>query len=176
MPTAVQRPWTQQLDHPAGAGADVEQPSERPAVERGDHGCLDLALGDMERAEAVPALGVGSKIAGSHRVTLGAHRSKARRIGVAARLPGVERRQHGCRDGCVTQPHENPRALLEAADEADLRQDADVAGYPGLALLENVGKLSDRQFHAANEQQDADPGRISKRAEDVERSGHGRII
>src|SRR3546814_5861000 len=41
----------EQLDHTAGAGADVDEPADRPVSESAGDRRLDLALGDVERSE-----------------------------------------------------------------------------------------------------------------------------
>ena len=54
MPIACWRRAAEQLDHPAGAGADVDQPAERLVAERAADRLLDLAFGDVKRADLVP--------------------------------------------------------------------------------------------------------------------------
>ena len=51
----------EQLDHPAGAGADIDQPAERSLAERAVDRALDFAFGDMERADLVPHFGMAAK-------------------------------------------------------------------------------------------------------------------
>ena len=76
----------EQLDHPAGAGADVDQAAERPFAKRAVDRPLDLALGDMERADLVPHLGMAGEIAVGGLGALGADGFGARRVGGEQRL------------------------------------------------------------------------------------------
>ena len=75
------RARAEQFDHPPGAGADVDQPPERPLAERPVDRPLDLAFGDMERADLVPHLGMAGEIAVRGLGALGADRFDPRRIG-----------------------------------------------------------------------------------------------
>ena len=75
------RARAEQLDHPPGAGADIDQPAERPVAERPVDRPLDLAFGDVERADLVPHLGVGGEIAGGGLGALGADGFGPRRVG-----------------------------------------------------------------------------------------------
>ena len=50
----LRRARAEQLDHPSGAGADIDQPAERALAQRAVDRALDLAFGDVERADLVP--------------------------------------------------------------------------------------------------------------------------
>ena len=52
----------EQLEHAAGAGAEVDEQLERSRAQRLGHGRLDLGLGDMQGADAVPVAGVGLEV------------------------------------------------------------------------------------------------------------------
>ena len=55
MPIACAGARAEQLDHPPGAGADVDQPAERRVLpKRALDRPLDLAFGDVERADRIP--------------------------------------------------------------------------------------------------------------------------
>ena len=87
------RARAEQLDHPAGAGADVDQPAERSLAERSVDRALDLAFGDMERADLVPDLGMGGEIAVGGFGALGADRLGPRGIGGEQRVGRRRRAQ-----------------------------------------------------------------------------------
>ena len=86
MPIAWLARGPEQLDHPAGAGADVDQPAERTAAERAVDRPLDLALRDVERADLVPHLGVAGEIAVGRFGALGADGFGTRGVGGEQRL------------------------------------------------------------------------------------------
>ena len=77
----------EQFDHPPGAGADVDQAADRRVRRaRGGDRRLDLALGDVERAQRVPLAGMAGEIALGGGGAVGAHRGEPGGIG---RDPGI---------------------------------------------------------------------------------------
>ena len=62
-PYCLFRTRAKQFDHPAGAGANVHQPSKRRAAKRTINRLLNFALRDVERADLIPNLGMACKIA-----------------------------------------------------------------------------------------------------------------
>ena len=80
MPIAAVGLRREQFDHPPRAGADIDQPSDRAVGQRAVDGPLDLALGDVERANHVPHLGMAGEIAGGRFGAVGAHRLQPGRI------------------------------------------------------------------------------------------------
>ena len=85
----------EQLDHPAGAGADVDEAAEDAVAERPVDRPLDLALGDVQRADLVPDLGVAGEIAVGGLGALGADRLGPRGVGCeqGAESPDPPRRR-----------------------------------------------------------------------------------
>ena len=71
----------EQLDHPAGAGADVDEPAEMALAERPVDRPLDLALGDVQRADLVPNLGMTGEITVGSLGALAADRFGSRGVG-----------------------------------------------------------------------------------------------
>ena len=55
------------LEHPPGAGADVEEIVNRPAAEQMEERCFDLGLGNVEPANLIPAEGVDAEVLGRRR-------------------------------------------------------------------------------------------------------------
>ena len=93
----------QNLQHAAGAGADVEKIAGIGGGDDLDEGRLDLALIDVERADAVPLVGIFAEIgarefgalpldrvraAADRGRSSGRHRRRRRPAGGQARLPG----------------------------------------------------------------------------------------
>jgi hypothetical protein len=121
----------EQLDHPAGAGADVDQGPQAVSVQRPADGALDLGLRDMERADRVPHVRLRGEVAGGGLGPVGAHGVEARRILVEDRAalrigPGFDQRQKRlCAPG-VCNSEEHPAAFLAAVDDPGIGEDADV--------------------------------------------------
>ncbi len=172
----------EQLDHAAGAGADVDQPAEAPAAERPFDGPLDIALGDVERTNPVPHLSVGGEIAVRGLRAFCANPLGARSIGFeqgAGRpiRPGIEKREQWLRPLRPGKRHEHPASLLAAVEDARVAENLQVPGHPRLALAEDLCELSDGQLHDAQKRDDPKPGGIGKRLEAVgkrESIGHWR--
>ena len=56
----------EQFDHAAGASTDVEHPANRRFTQQHAHCRFHLGLGDVERPDLIPLLGMGIKIGGCH--------------------------------------------------------------------------------------------------------------
>ena len=172
MPIACGRARPEQFDHPPGAGADVDQPPERPLAQRALDRLLDLALGDVERADRVPHLGMGGEIAGGGLGAVGANRVEPRRVGREQRFgrpvgPAIEQREHRLGARRVGERQEHPAAFLAALDHAGVGEDLEVARNARLALAEHLRELADRQLHSPQQREDAQPGRVGERLEQV---------
>ena len=139
----------EQFDHPAGAGADVDQAAERGLAERAATRRLDLALGDVERAQRVPIGGVAGEIAGRGGGAVGAHRGEPGGVGLGPGIgavdlrPAVDQLEQGLDPRPRAEAEEHPAPLLAALGEAGVDQDADVARDARLALPEHLRELAD---------------------------------
>ena len=117
----------EQFEHAAGAGAEIEQRTERPVGERRDDRLLDRLVGDVQLADAVPFGGVAAR-------NRSAPRRRARRAPTASRsrsramvgVGGIEPRDQLARQrgaaAALAQPEERPGALAEALDQPGLGQ------------------------------------------------------
>ena len=148
-------------------------------AQRAGDGGLDLALGDVERAQGVPIAGVAGEIAGRGGGAVGAHRGQAGGVGGGPGIgavdvgPAVEQLEQGLGARPRAEAEEHPAPLLAALGQAGVDQDADVARDPGLALPEHLGELADAQLHRAQQHQDPKPGRIREGGENLRGEGHG---
>ena len=167
----------EQFDHAAGAGADIDQPSEL-AVERGVDRAFDLAFGDMKRAQAIPMLGVGGEIAFGGGSAIGAHRDQPRRVGdgpmVIRLAPLIDRLEDRLDDLGRAGFEEDPAAFLAAARDPGFAKNADVTRNARLALPEHLREFADRQLHPPQQRDDPQSRRIGKRTKDGERAFHLR--
>ena len=163
----------EQFDHPAGAGADVDEAAERPLAKRAIDRALDLALGDVERADLVPDLGVAGEIAVGSLGALGADRFGPRRVGgeqcLRRRRPpssSISANSGSTRSG-LGEGQEHPAAFLAPLENSGIGEDLEMARDARLALAENLRKLADRQLHQPQKREDAQPRRIGKRLEAI---------
>ena len=160
----------EQFDHPPGAGADIDQPPNRPVAEGVGDRLLDLAFGDMERADVVPGSGMKREIARCGLGPVGANRLQPPDVGgeLGLRLgpaPAIDRIEQGSCPVGVGQHQEHPAALLAPRDQPAVGKDADMARNTRLALPEQLRQLTDRQFHRPQQRENPQPTGIGKRLE-----------
>src|SRR3546814_6468594 len=104
----------EQLDHTAGAGADVDEPADRPVSESAGDRRLDLALGDVERAKLVPFRGMLGEIAFGCGGAIGLDSGKPTLVGprpgilASPLLPFVEQREQRLDTLRPAEAEENP--------------------------------------------------------------------
>ena len=142
---------------------------------------LDLALGNMKRADLVPNLGVAGEIAVRRLGALRADGFGPRRISGEQRVSGtvgplVDERKQGLDPLRLGERQEHPAALLAPLEHAGVRQNLQMTRNAGLALSQHLGQLTDRQLHQPEQRDDAQPGGIGERLESIgqgQRHGHG---
>ena len=162
----------EQLDHPPGAGADIDQPPDRPAAERLVDRLFDLAFGDVERADLVPHLGVAGEIAVGGLGALGADGLGARRVGGEQPLrrrvgPAVDEVEHWRDALAFAERQEHPASLLAPLEHAGIGEDLQMPRNTRLALAENLRQLAHRQLHQPQQRDDPQAGRIGKRLDSI---------
>ena len=150
--------------------------AERPLAERPVDRPLDLALGDVERADLVPDRGMAGEIALGGLGSLGANGLSPRRIGGEQRSrraigPAVDQREHRLDRARLGQRQEHPAALLAPLEHAGVGEDLQMARHPRLALAQHLRQLADRQLHQPQQREDAQPRRIGERLESDRRAG-----
>ncbi len=144
---------SQQLEHAAGAGAEIEQIDDRLVAKRFENRVLDHVLGRMKGAQAVP-FGRKAREEGLRRMgPLRAHGLQTGAIVQQQRIGAVEAVQHRSqgpgRGATIRQAKEGPRSLTVALYEPGLGQKLEVAGNPGLRLAENIGEIGDGKLAIA---------------------------
>ena len=147
----------EQLEHAAGAGAEIEERAKRLVGERRLHLGLDRLVGDVQRAGGAH-LGEPLAIARDHRVAL---------------VEPPDQRTHRERSRPVLgEAEERPGALAKTGHQPGLGQELEMAGDARLRLAQDVGQLRDRQLGLVEQRQDAQPrllaGRLERRVEIVE--------
>ena len=167
--SSIIRPVPVPMSTSRPSGRSPERAVDRP---------LDLAFGDVERADLVPDLGMAGEIArrrprrgrrGPRRVAR--HRRRTAPASAASAQRSIKR-EHRLDALGVGQGQEHPAAFLAALEHAGVGEDLQVARHPRLALAEHLRQLADRQLHDPQQREDPQPRRIGKRLETVgERAG-----
>ena len=139
-------------------------------------GALDLAVGDVQRAQLVPALGVVAEEA--HRGGLAAllQRVEPRPVGGDPRMLGVEPAHELAHQGGVIAGGDQPEAgelgLAETLQQARFDQQLQVARHARLALAQHVDIVADGQILARRQRQDAQPGVFGRGPQEGEKVIH----
>ena len=174
MPSAWSAPGpNNSIIRPVPVPMSTSRPIGASAERAGDRR-LDLALGDVERAQRVPIAGMAGEIALGGGGAVGAHRGEPGGVGRRSRDRRRRARPSGRAAGRAArsarrgaEAEEHPAPLLAPLGEAGVDQDLDVARDARLALPEHLRELADRKLHRAQQRQDAKPRRIGQSGEDV---------
>ncbi len=171
----------EQLQHAAGAGADVEHPTERLVADGGEDRCFDGVGGGVQRALLVPdrcdlleVLAAPTSPGVSARCRAAAR--SAARTGSSASIdvdrgPGDER----VVSRRVDEAEERPGALAVLGDEAGIDEQAEVPRHARLRLAEDLGEVGDGQFTVTQQCDDAQPGLLADGLQRVERWSEVRL-
>ncbi len=143
----------EQLQHAAGAGADVEQTADGPLADRLTDRRLDRFLGDVHGAQVIPVGGVGLEVRGRRPGARAAHLVEPRPVGqqhgIVARdgIDDLPRQTRG--GGDLRHEQEHPGALAVALDEAGLDEQLEVPGDARLRLPEDGDEFADGELGVA---------------------------
>ena len=125
-PRSIRGP--EQLQHAAGAGAEIEQRAHRLARERRDDRLLDRVVGDVQLADAVPFGGMAAEIGLRGRGARGAHGGEPLAVARQRRVGGIEPRDQVARELGRRRPARpggrTPRSLRGSARPGRLRRAA----------------------------------------------------
>jgi hypothetical protein len=151
----------QQAEHAAGAGAQIDQPVERPRTGGGQDRGLDIGFRDIEGAQLIPAGGVLGEIVCRGLGALGAHRVQAGRVAGQAGVAPIGQGEHlvdeGAGGAVGGEAIKDPGAVGKPLDKAGGDQELEVARHARLALVQDAGQLGHRQLLARQQRQDAKP-------------------
>ena len=151
----------QQLEQPAGAGAEVEHRLERPLADDPADRRLDRTVGRVQRADLVPAGGIGREIGGRPLLPLALDGAQPFEVALDLRVAVMDARHQRvdefARGIIVRQPEECPRTFLVAADQPGLEQQLEMPRHARLRLVEDLGEVGDGEVAARQQRQDAQP-------------------
>ena len=167
------RARAQQFDHAPGAGADIEQPPDRPRPQRRHNRAFHLGFGHMQRAQAIPFGRVRLEPGIGSGGTFGAHVGQARRIRLgSAHAPRIQPGEYRGDMPALAQRQEHPRAFLVAAHDPRMAEDLHMPRHARLALAEHIGEFADAQLHPPHQRDDAQPRSVGESGVDGERVDH----
>ena len=157
----------EQFEHAAGAGAEIEQRTDRLIGQRRADGLFDGGVGDMEFADAVPFRGMPAEIILRGGGAGGAHGGQALAVAGDDRIVGIEPRDQRAGDvgaaAALAETEEGPRAFAEALDQAGFGEKPQMPRQPRLRLAQDFGEVRHRQFGLGQQHQDAQPGGFARR-------------
>src|SRR5207302_4148541 len=142
----------------AGSGADIEQILRPGGGDDLGERRLDLALVDVERADAVPLHGIFAEIGGGGfgALTLDCGKplevERDRLVGLAA--SGDKMPAQRARRAARTEAVEHPAALAKPVEQPRLAEQLQMARDAGLALPEDLRQLADRELAAGAQHQE----------------------
>ncbi len=139
-----------------GARAEIDEKAERTWSHRVAHRGLDVAFGDMKRANAVPVGGVFFKERLHAAFALALQSVRAFAVPTQHRIVAVDfgdqsERQAAPREA-IGDVEVDPAAVSEALDQPRLRQELQMAADAWLALIKDQRQVLDVEF-ACSEQQ-----------------------
>ena len=118
----------EQFEHAPGAGAEIEQRTDRLVGERGADRFFDRGVGDMQLADAVPLGGVAAEIVLRGGGAGGAHGGEPFAVAGDDRIVGIEPRDQGAGDvggaAVLAEAEERPGALADSARPVRPRREA----------------------------------------------------
>ncbi len=166
----------EQLEHAAGAGAEIEQRAHRRRRQRRGDRLLDRRVGDMQLADAVPLGGVAAKVSLGCGGPLRAYGGEPFAIAGERRILRVEAsnelaRQLG-RPAPLPEAEECPRSFTEAFDQPGLGQEPQVARNAWLRLAQNFSEVRDGKLGLPEQSENPQPrgfaGRLQRAVERLE--------
>ena len=151
------------------AGADIDQAAERSFAQRIVDRPLDLAFGDMERADLVPHFGVAGEIAVGGFRALGADRRGPRRVGGEQRLGRSSAQRRRARTSARRRPDRRapgtPSCLPCAARARRHRRGSSDAAIRAAGSGRAPAQARPPTAPSPQQREDAQPGRIGERPE-----------
>ncbi len=167
----------EQLQHAAGAGAEIEEILDRRlADDLADRG-LDALFGNMERAQFIPIRRMGGEIAGRLFGALAAHFGEPRTIagehGIVGGEPGENIAAERGGGAAMRHQEKRPGAFAMALDEPGFDQKLQMPRDARLRLAENGDELADGQLRLGKEREQAQPRLFARGGEGGEERVEG---
>ncbi len=167
----------QHLEQTTGAGADVEQ---APGTDRQVMGkcALDLAVGNVQGPEFVPALGVVAEEAYGGRLAALLQGIESRAVGCKPGVPRVQPAHEFADEGGIVPARDQPEAselrLAEALEQAAFDQQLEMARHPRLALSQHMNIVADRQIFPRCQREDPQTRVLGRRSQKGQQMIHAK--
>lgn len=161
------RKWSDQLQHPTGARACIQEILNRCWGQKSQNRGLDILFRCVEGADTLPLIRIGAKVGRSDLRARGAHMGKA--CAVCFLRAWISQGRDCLAKLCPLPPvgraTENPAPLLESLHQAGLAQKLEMARDTRLALADNFDQFADRELGLAQQQKQAQPRRVARRTQ-----------
>ncbi len=172
MPIASLGKRAEQLDHPPGAGPDIDQRVEGAVTDRALDRTLHFGFGHVQRADGVPDIGVSGEIALCGFRPVPPDRIEPRQVlgkDCAAFVvgPGGNEVEQRLRTPDGREHQKNPASFLAPLDNPGIGKDPDMPRHSRLALLEQLRQLADGQLHARQQGDDPQSRRVRHGLEQI---------
>src|SRR5476649_1786065 len=139
---------------------------------------FDLAIGHVERAQFIPALGIVAEEPRGGGLAALLQGVEPGAVGGDAGMLGVEPAHEFAHQGRVVARRDEAEAgelgLAETLQKACFHEQFQVSGDSGLALSQDVNIVADRQILAGGEGQNAQPRVLGRSAQKGEKMIHGK--
>ena len=150
----------QHFQKPAGAGADVEQPARADRQVMGQR-ALDLAVGDVQGPQFVPALGIVAEEAHRGGLPTLLQGVEPGAVGGDPAVLGIDPPHELSHKGCIVAGRHQAKArelrLAKALEQSRFDQKLEMARHARLALPQHVHIVADGQIFARRQRQDSQP-------------------
>jgi hypothetical protein len=168
----------EELQHPAGSGAEVEHRPVDVAADRVEDRGLDHLVAGVQRAEFVPVFGDRREVVLRLGRPATPHLFEPVEVGGTDVIVGVgvggDVGDEGADRPAGGEFEERTCALAVLVDHTGVGQQLEVARDAGLRLPQDLGHVGDGQFTVLQQEHDAQPCLLADRPEDVEHRRTGK--
>ena len=169
-----------ELEHAAGAGAEIEIRAERGRARNSEHRRLHLLLANVQRAQLLPMLGVPAEVIGGSFRALAADFLKTGEVAGEKGIIGGQKVDDGASEraapSLLAKPEQHPASLLVARQQAGFRHEPEMAADPRLALAENLGQFANVELAVRKHEQKTQPGGFGNRTQTGEQLFHSALL
>ena len=157
------------FEHAPGAGAEIEQRTDRAIRQRGLDRALDRGVRNVQPADAVPFGGVLAEVGLRRGSPRGAHGREPAAVAQHDRVGRIEPSHQHLRDigdaAALAEPVERPAPLAETIDQAGFGQQLQVPRDARLRLAQDLREVGDRQVGFRQQREHAQPRALPGGAE-----------
>lgn len=160
----------EQLEHPTGSRADVEEGSNGHVGDGVEQRRLDVLVRDVELAKGIPVMSDALKVGSGGLGAIDPNASQPLEIALHDRMVDLDELQDSVEQLAThARPRwtvEHARSLRLAIEETGLGQQSKMTADPGLTLAEDPAELANRQLTLGEHVERAETGGFGRRPKD----------